>query len=115
MLAEVYQATNRDAEAIALPEKSVQDAPELFSTLGQVYQDAGRWSDAARAFAGAVGERPQSLPLRSQWAMALLNVAMRNARATCSKKGRRVIRATSAPCICCRKRSAARAISRPRK
>jgi tetratricopeptide (TPR) repeat protein len=74
MLAEAYQATDRDAEAIALLEKSVQDAPELFSTLGQVYQDAGRWSDAARAFAGAVGERPQSLPLRSQWATALLNV-----------------------------------------
>jgi tetratricopeptide (TPR) repeat protein len=74
MLAEAYQATNRDADAIALLEKSVQDAPELFSTLGQVYQDAGRWNDAARAFAGAVGERPQSLPLRSQWATALLNV-----------------------------------------
>jgi len=74
MLAEAYQATNRDADAIALLEKSVEDAPELFSTLGQVYQDAGRWNDAARAFAGAVGERPQSLPLRSQWATALLNV-----------------------------------------
>ena len=74
MLAEAYQATNRDADAIALLEKSVQDAPELFSTLGQVYQDAGRWNDAARAFAGAVEERPQSLPLRAQWATALLNV-----------------------------------------
>ena len=74
MLAEAYQATDRDAEAIALLEKSVQEAPELFSTLGQVYQDAGRWNDAARAFAGAVEERPQSLPLRSQWATALLNV-----------------------------------------
>jgi tetratricopeptide (TPR) repeat protein len=74
MLAEAYQGADRDAEAIALLEKSVQDAPELYSTLGQVYQDAGRWSDAARAFAGAVQERPQSLPLRSQWATALLNV-----------------------------------------
>ena len=73
MLAEAYQAIDRDSEAIALLEKSVQDAPELYSTLGQVYQDAGRWSDAARAFAGAVEERPQSLPLRSQWATALLN------------------------------------------
>jgi tetratricopeptide (TPR) repeat protein len=73
MLAEAYQATDRDADAIALLEKSVQGAPELYSTLGQVYQDAGRWSDAARAFAGAVEERPQSLPLRSQWATALLN------------------------------------------
>ena len=73
MLAEAYQAVNRDADAIALLEKSVQDAPELYSTLGQVYQDAGRWADAARAFAGAVEERPQSLPLRSQWATALLN------------------------------------------
>jgi tetratricopeptide (TPR) repeat protein len=74
MLAEAYQAADRDSDAIALLEKSVEDAPELFSTLGQVYQDAGRWSDAVRAFAGAVDERPQSLPLRSQWATALLNV-----------------------------------------
>jgi tetratricopeptide (TPR) repeat protein len=74
MLAEAYQAADRDSDAIALLEKSVQNAPELYSTLGQVYQDAGRWSDAVRAFAGAVEERPQSLPLRSQWATALLNV-----------------------------------------
>jgi tetratricopeptide (TPR) repeat protein len=74
MLAEAYQATDRDGEAIALLEKSVQDAPELYGTLGQVYQDAGRWNEAARAFAGAVEERPQSLPLRAQWATALLNL-----------------------------------------
>jgi tetratricopeptide (TPR) repeat protein len=74
MLAEAYQSADRDADAIALLEKSVEDAPELYSTLGQVYQDAGRWTDAARAFAGAVAERPQSLSLRSQWATALLNV-----------------------------------------
>ena len=74
MLAEAYQAVDRDADAIALLEKSVEDAPELYGTLGQVYQDAGRWTDAARAFGGAVEERPQSLPLRSQWATALLNV-----------------------------------------
>jgi tetratricopeptide (TPR) repeat protein len=74
MLAEAYQAADRDTDAIALLEKSVQNAPELYSTLGQVYQDAGRWPDAVRAFAGAVEERPQSLPLRSQWATALLNV-----------------------------------------
>jgi tetratricopeptide (TPR) repeat protein len=73
LLAEAYQATNRDAEAIALLEKSVEDSPELYSTLGQVYQDSGRWSEAARAYEGAVEERPQSLPLRSQWATALLN------------------------------------------
>jgi tetratricopeptide (TPR) repeat protein len=74
MLAEAYQAVDRDADAIALLEKSVEDAPELYSTLGQVYQDAGRWTEAARAFAGAVDDRPQSLSLRSQWATALLNV-----------------------------------------
>ncbi len=74
MLAEAYQAVDRDADAIAMLEKSVEDAPELYSTLGQVYQDAGRWPEAARAFAGAVGDRPQSLSLRSQWATALLNI-----------------------------------------
>ena len=73
LLAEAYQATDRDEEAIALLEKSVESAPELYGALGQVYQDAGRWRDAARAYQGAVEERPQSLPLRSQWATALLN------------------------------------------
>jgi tetratricopeptide (TPR) repeat protein len=74
MLAEAYQAVDRDADAIALLEKAVEDAPELYSTLGQVYQDTGRWRDAARAFAGAVEDRPQSLSIRSQWATALLNI-----------------------------------------
>jgi tetratricopeptide (TPR) repeat protein len=73
LLAEAYGATGRDAEAIALLEKSVEDAPELYSTLAQAYESSGRWRDAARAYQGAVEDRPQSLPLRSQWATALLN------------------------------------------
>ncbi len=73
LLAEAYQATDRDADAVALLEKSVVDSPELYATLGQVYQDQGRWNDAARAYEGAVQERPQFLPLRTQWATALLN------------------------------------------
>jgi len=73
LLADAYQATDRDAEAISLLEQSVEDSPELFSTLGQVYQDAGRWRDAARAYQGAVEQRPQNLSLRAQWATALLN------------------------------------------
>lgn len=89
LLAEAYQATGRDDEAIALLEKSVADAPELYSTLGQVYQDSGRWSDAARAFEGAVEERPQSLPLRAQWAAALLNAGD-------AKRAREVLEAGSA-------------------
>jgi tetratricopeptide (TPR) repeat protein len=73
LLADAYQATDRDAEAITLLEQSVEESPELFSTLGQVYQDAGRWGDAARAYQGAVEQRPQNLSLRAQWATALLN------------------------------------------
>ena len=73
LLAEAYEATNRDADAVALLEKSVEDAPELYSTLAQVYESSGRWREAARAYQGAVEDRPQSLPLRSQWATALLN------------------------------------------
>jgi len=73
LLAEAYQSTDRDADAVALLEKSVVDSPELYSTLGEVYQDQGRWSDAAKAYEGAVQERPQFLPLRTQWATALLN------------------------------------------
>ncbi|HEV3217851.1 MAG TPA: tetratricopeptide repeat protein [Vicinamibacterales bacterium] len=73
LLAEAYEATDRDAEAIALLEKSVEDSPELYSTLAQVYESSGRWRDAAKAYQGAVEDRPQSLPLRSQWATALLN------------------------------------------
>ena len=73
LLAEAYEATNRDADAVALLEKSVEEAPELYSTLAQVYESSGRWREAARAYQGAVEDRPQSLPLRSQWATALLN------------------------------------------
>jgi tetratricopeptide (TPR) repeat protein len=72
-LAEAYEATDRDAEAVALLEKSVEDSPELYGTLAQVYENTGRWRDAAKAYEGAVEDRPQSLPLRAQWATALLN------------------------------------------
>ena len=73
LLAEAYEATDRDADAIALLEKSAEDAPELYGTLAQVYESSGRWRDAAKAYEGAVEDRPQSLPLRAQWATALLN------------------------------------------
>jgi tetratricopeptide (TPR) repeat protein len=73
LLADAYQATDRDDEAISLLEQSVEDSPELFATLGQVYQDNGRWRDAARAYQGAVEQRPQNLSLRAQWATALMN------------------------------------------
>src|SRR5262245_33635861 len=72
LLAEAYEATNRNPEAVALLEKSVEDAPELYTTLAQMYESTGRWQDAAKAYQGAVADRPQSLPLRSQWATALL-------------------------------------------
>jgi tetratricopeptide (TPR) repeat protein len=73
LLAEAYQATKRDTEAVALLERSVGDSPELYSALARVYEGSGRWRDAAKAYEGAVEERPQSLPLRSLWATALLN------------------------------------------
>lgn len=73
LLAEAYEATDRDADAVRLLQRSVEDAPELYSTLAQVYENTGRWREAAKAYEGAVDDRPQSLPLRSQWATALLN------------------------------------------
>ena len=73
LLAEAYQTIGRDADAVRLLEQSVEGSPELYGALGQVYQDSGRWQDAAKAYQGAVEERPQSLPLRTQWATALLN------------------------------------------
>lgn len=73
LLAEAYQATDRDAEALQLLEQAVENAPELYVALGQAYQDSGRWQEAAKAYQGAVEDRPQSLPLRAQWATALLN------------------------------------------
>ena len=73
MLAEAYQANDQRGEAIALLEQAVKMSPELYGTLAQVYESSRRWRDAARAYEGAVDGRPQSLPLRSQWATALLN------------------------------------------
>ena len=60
----------------------------------------GRWRDAARAFDGAVEERPQSLPLRAQWATALLNVGD-------AQRAREVLEAGSAG----NSRNSARAVS----
>jgi tetratricopeptide (TPR) repeat protein len=73
LLAEAYEATDRDAEATALLERSVADSPELYGALAQVYENSGRWSEAAKAYEGAVEDRPTNVALRSQWATALLN------------------------------------------
>ena len=73
MLERLYIAEKQYDKAVALLEQSVEDSPELYGALGQVYQDLGRWQDAAKAYQAAVEERPKSLPLRTQWATALLN------------------------------------------
>ena len=75
---------------------------------------AGR--DAARAFPGAVEERPQSLSLRSQWATALLNVGdAQRAREVLEEGSAGNSRNQRALVSACPKRSAARATSpRPR-
>jgi tetratricopeptide (TPR) repeat protein len=73
LLADALQATGRQADAVALLEKSAADSPELYSTLAEVYENSGRWADAAKAYEGAVEDRPDYLPLRTQWATALLN------------------------------------------
>ena len=95
LLAEAYQATDRDDDAIALLEKSVQDAPELYSALGQVYQDAGRWRDAARAYQGAVEERPQSLRSALAVGHRSLEPGRREAGARGARAGRRATHATA--------------------
>jgi tetratricopeptide (TPR) repeat protein len=73
LLADAYQAVGRDGDAVALLQQSAEDAPELYSALAEVYESSGRWRDAAKAYEGAVEDRPQYLPLRAQWATALLN------------------------------------------
>jgi tetratricopeptide (TPR) repeat protein len=72
LLADAYQATDRDAEAVALLERSVEESPELYSTLAEVYESTGRWREAAKAYQGAVEDAPTNGSLRSQWATALL-------------------------------------------
>ena len=61
LLAEAYQATDRDADAIALLEKSVEDAPELYGALGQAYQDSGRWQRCGTGVPGR-GRRAAAKP-----------------------------------------------------
>ena len=73
LLSEAYQATGREALAVALLERSVEESPELYGTLALVYERSERWSDAARAYQGAVQDRPENAALRAQWATALLN------------------------------------------
>ena len=73
LLADALQASGRQADALSLLERSAAESPELYSALAEVYENSGRWADAAKAYEGAVDDRPQYLPLRTQWATALLN------------------------------------------
>ncbi|MCM3879476.1 MAG: tetratricopeptide repeat protein [Vicinamibacterales bacterium] len=72
LLADAYQAADRDVDAVALLERSVEVSPELYGTLAEVYESSGRWREAARAYEGAVEDAPTNISLRSQWATALL-------------------------------------------
>jgi tetratricopeptide (TPR) repeat protein len=72
LLADAYQAADRDSEAVALLERSVQSSPELYGALAEVYENSGRWREAAKAYEGAVEDAPTNGSLRSQWATALL-------------------------------------------
>ena len=116
LLAEAYQATDRDADAIALLEKSVAGFAGALRTLGQVYQDAGRWQRCrARVSRCGRGAAAESGAARAVGDRAAERRATRSARAKCSKRDRRATRATRARCICCPKRSAARATTPPPK
>lgn len=75
LLVRAYQAAGRRDEAMALLERSVEFAPELYMTLAQRYEEENRWRDAAEAYEAAAGavSGKRSLQLTLQWATALLN------------------------------------------
>lgn len=73
MLADAYVASGRSADAITLLAQVADREPSLYASLAQLYEDGGRWKEAAEAYRKAVELGTDAPGIRTRWATALLN------------------------------------------
>ncbi len=73
LLAEVYTTAGRSADALELLKDAVAQNPDFYGALGDAYDKAQRFSDAADAYGKASAEDPSDQDVKTKWAFALMN------------------------------------------
>ncbi|HEY7791692.1 MAG TPA: tetratricopeptide repeat protein [Vicinamibacterales bacterium] len=73
LLAEAYVGAGQEQDALDLLRAQAQDNPQLNLELAALAEQTGHWSDAAAAYEHIVAQTPDSVPLRTRWAAALLH------------------------------------------
>lgn len=73
LLTEAYASSGRLAEGTKWFEEAAPEHPQLYGTLGEIYGQSRRWTDAAAAYEQALQNAPRSLDYRKGMAEALLN------------------------------------------
>ena len=73
VLADAYQETGKNAQAIQLLEESAPNAPQFYPALADAYGRERRWRDSAVAYELAVRAAPRSFELKVRFASSLLN------------------------------------------
>ncbi len=72
VLAQALADNGQPDEAVETLEGAVAEAPQLYPTLAQLYERAGRMGDAAQAYGKAVDQNPGNRQARLRWVSALL-------------------------------------------
>jgi predicted Zn-dependent protease len=78
MLVEAYAGAGRSRDAIAWLEERTAGDPRLLPALADFYERERRWSDAAGAYARAIGRAPRDPNLKTRYASALMNAGGRD-------------------------------------
>ncbi len=73
LLADSYSTTGKTREALELLKDAVAEDPDFYGLLGDAYDKAQRFSDAADAYAQASAREPADQDLKIKWAYALMN------------------------------------------
>jgi tetratricopeptide (TPR) repeat protein len=76
LLAEAYTGAGRTKDAITWLEE--QNDPRLMGALGDFYEREQRWTDAAKAYEGAMQRTPRNQDLKTRYASVLLKTGSRN-------------------------------------
>ena len=78
LLLQAYVGAGRTNDAVAWLETHAPDDRSLYPTLGDFYDRAHRWQDAADAYAEAIKAAPRSVDLRTRYASSLMNAGGRD-------------------------------------
>jgi tetratricopeptide (TPR) repeat protein len=79
LLLQAYLGAGRVDDATAWLEGHAPDDPSLYAPLGNLYERAHRWTDAAGAYSEAIKVAPRSVELRTRYASSLMSVGSREA------------------------------------